>query len=178
MALTYTKANRLKLSMSLEDILELATEGLDALDATAEDVQLAMDYLDGVNDVVVEDLETDGQKHLVFVIEETLARSEGEAESYAGRVYGVPVRDSDGNTPREFVAVCMDIARYRLFARRSSVPDDVVVAYEQALDWLRRLGEGTVVLNTQGSSADSTVKSRAKQGLATRTSVSFNSSVY
>ena len=156
--------------------MELSTEGVDALDCTQEDTQIALDYLDGVDGVVLDDL-SDGARHVAFVVEEKLGWAEGVAESYAGRQYSLPVRDAGGATPREFVSAILSIGRHKMYSRRASMPDEVQEDYNQAIAWLTRLADGSVVVNT-GTAGTSVISARGSSGLTDRTNVSFGSSVY
>ena len=173
MALKYAKANLLKLTMAVREILELTTEDIDAIDGRVEDAQAALDYIDGL---VQEDGLSDAGKHIAFVVSEKLGWAEGLAESYAGRAYSLPVRSLDGIAPREFVSAVMSIGRYRLFSRRTTVPDDVLDDYKQAVSWLGLLRDGEVVLNL-GTSGTTGATTRSRAGLADQSSVSFSSTI-
>ena len=71
----------------------------------------------------------------------------GEADSYLARRHAVPV-DLGGHPQVQAVLVgfVLDLAVYRLHARRPPVPQDVVRRREEAVEWLRRVAEGEVYL--------------------------------
>lgn len=175
--LNYASANGLLTKMSVLDILELTTESIDAIEGSEEQAQMALDYLDGVEDVESDDLEESG-KHIAFVVLELLRWAESFVDSYGGRRYDVPMLASDGKKPREVVDVVLTVARYRLFNRRSILPDDVVADYEQAMSWLERLADGRVVLNLAKTGDSSPSVARAKTGFSDRSSAAFSTSVF
>ncbi|NLX12498.1 MAG: DUF1320 domain-containing protein [Phycisphaerales bacterium] len=76
-----------------------------------------------------------------------LREAEGEVNSFLGRRYAVPV-DAGGQEALAALlrAVTLDIAEYRLHARRLLVPDAVTRKREAALAWLRRVASGEAVL--------------------------------
>jgi phage gp36-like protein len=173
MPLTYVTANSLKLVMSTREIMELTTEGVESIDITPEGTQNGLDSIDGTYVDVLED----GETMVAFVVGEIIGWAEGEAESYVGKSYDLPLRTGDGSTPREFVSAILQVARLKLFSRRGVVPDGVRDDYEQAIAWLRRVADGQVVLNL-GSSGTSTAVVKVVTGSTVRTNLSFSSSVY
>ncbi|MFQ6048083.1 MAG: gp436 family protein [Phycisphaerae bacterium] len=80
-------------------------------------------------------------------VDEARLGAEGEANSYLARRYAVPV---DLSAHAELQAVLksfvLDLAEYRLHARRPPIPSDVVRRREQAVTWLRRVAAGQVHL--------------------------------
>ena len=81
------------------------------------------------------------------VLEAARADAEGEVNSYLARRYRVPI---DTVSHPEVVgvlrAVTLQIVEYRLYSRRSSVPEDVVERYEMAIKWLEKVADGEVHL--------------------------------
>ncbi len=76
-----------------------------------------------------------------------LREAEGEVNSFLGRRYAVPVLvDGQEGLAAVLRGVTLDIAEYRLHARRLSVPDAVVRKREAAVVWLQRVAGGEVVL--------------------------------
>ncbi len=76
-----------------------------------------------------------------------LREAEGEVNSYLGRRYAVPVLvDGQEELAAVLRSVTLDIAEYRLHARRPSVPDVAVRKREAAIVWLQRVAAGDAVL--------------------------------
>jgi len=163
--------------MSAEAILELTTESANAIDGVEEDVTQAIDYLDSLNDVVVGDLSEAGA-HIAFVVLEKLRWAEGIVNSYGGRRYEIPMLASDLTKPYELVDATLSVARFKLYSRRTSIPDDVIADYEMAMDWLERLAAGKVVVNLVTSAGEAPATSKSAVGFADRTSVSFGTSTF
>lgn len=80
-------------------------------------------------------------------VDEARLGAEGEADSYLARRHAVPV-DLSGHPQVQAVLVgfVLDLAVYRLHARRPPVPQDVVRRREEAVRWLRGVAEGEVYL--------------------------------
>ena len=80
-------------------------------------------------------------------IDEARGGAEGEVDSYLGRQYAVPV---DLSEYPEVAAVLksfvLDLVEHRLHGRRPPVPVPVTQKRAEALVWLRRVADGTVVL--------------------------------
>ena len=72
---------------------------------------------------------------------------EGEVNSYVGRRYAVPVSVT-GNQELAGVlkGVTLDLAEYRLHARRPPVPEEIRRKRDAAVQWLQRVASGAVVL--------------------------------
>ncbi len=81
------------------------------------------------------------------VVDEARLGAEAEANSHLARRYAVPVDLSThpelADVLRRFV---LDLAAYRLHARRPPVPADVVTLRNAAVKWLERVASGEVVL--------------------------------
>ena len=81
------------------------------------------------------------------VVDAARVAAEGEVDSYFARRHRVPI---DLNAHPELsgvlAAVTLDIAEYRLNARRPPVPEDVTSRYQAALIWLAQVAAGQVVL--------------------------------
>lgn len=99
-------------------------------------VQLSDDDGDGVPDAAV--------------VQEILEGAEGEADSHLARRYAVPVDlaafPGVQAVLRSFV---LDLAEYRLHARRPPVPEDVQKKRAAAQEWFERVASGEVVLPSQ-----------------------------
>ena len=80
-------------------------------------------------------------------VTEARLAGEGEVNSYLGRRYGVPV-DVTGNEELAGVlkSVTLDLAEYRLHARRPPVPEAIRRKRESAVQWLQRVASGAAVL--------------------------------
>lgn len=172
----YANASDLLSKVSLQQILELATEGLFAIEGEEEDVSDAIGYLDGTNDIDDPADLSDEARHIAFVIEESLASAEGTVNSFAGRLLDLPVLRSDGAVPGEVKDAVLKIARYNLFSRRSVIPDGVLMSHSDAMKWLDRLAAGKVVVNLlTDTEAAVTPEARSRVGTADRTASSFSS---
>lgn len=101
-------------------------------------VQLADDDGDGVADAAV--------------IEETIAAAEGEVDSYLAARYAVPVDLSAYPAAvgvlRGFV---LDLAEYRLRARRPPISESAVRRRDEAVAWLRHVAGAAVDLPAVGA---------------------------
>ncbi|MCB9849133.1 MAG: DUF1320 family protein [Phycisphaerales bacterium] len=87
-----------------------------------------------------------GNANEAVVDAERLA-AEGEVDSYLARRYRVPIDLSrHGELAGLLAAVALDLAEYRLHARRPPVPADVHERQRAALTWLSRVASGEVVL--------------------------------
>ena len=93
----------------------------------------------------------------VAVVDEARLGAEGEANSYLGRRYAVPVdlalHPELGDVLGRFV---LDLAAYRLHARRPPVPPDVVRQREAAIAWFERVASGAVTLPALTALAENT----------------------
>jgi len=80
-------------------------------------------------------------------VDEARLGAEGEVDSYLARRHAVPV-DLSGHPQVQAVLVgfVLDLAVYRLHARRPPVPQDAVRRREEAVRWLQRVAEGQVHL--------------------------------
>lgn len=79
------------------------------------------------------------------VINEVRLSAEAEVNSYLARRYAVPVDVSgDPELAGLLAAVTLDIAEFRLRARRPPVAEDVRRRHEQTLAWLMRIAAGVV----------------------------------
>ncbi len=81
------------------------------------------------------------------VVTETVDGTEGEVNSHLALRYTVPV---DGTVNPDAVAllrsIVLDLVEYRLHARRPPVPAEVAAKRVAAVDWLKSVAEGRVVL--------------------------------
>ena len=78
---------------------------------------------------------------------EALEQAEGEVNSYLARRYAVPVDVSvDAQLAAILKSVTLDLAEYRLHARRPPIPEDKRRQREAAVRWLGQASSGQVVL--------------------------------
>ena len=93
----------------------------------------------------------------VAIVDEARLGAEGEANSYLGRRYAVPVdlvlHPELGDVLQRFV---LDLAAYRLHARRQPVPTDVVRQRDAAIAWFERAASGAVTLPSLAALAENT----------------------
>ena len=108
--------------------------------------------------VQLTDDDGDGQAD-VGVVDEARLGAEGEVNSYLARRYQVPI---DLTTHTDLVDVLasftLDLAEYRLRARRPPVPKDVVDKRAQAIEWLRRVADGSLELPSATQVATNTTR--------------------
>ena len=99
-------------------------------------------------------------------VTEARMAAECEVNSYLGRRYQVPV-DVDVFTELQPLlrSVTLDLAEYRLHARRPAVPADVAAKRAAAVDWLGKIANGTALLP-----AVSELPSRASEGIVAEVS--------
>lgn len=80
-------------------------------------------------------------------VDEARVGAEGVVDSYLSRRYAVPVATSgDAELAGVLKSVSLDVAEYRLHARRPPVPADVISKYREAIGWLERMASGSVTL--------------------------------
>ncbi len=75
-----------------------------------------------------------------------LAKASSEIDSYLGAQYDVPLEEP----PEIVVQYCVDIGIYRASADAGTGTDEKRLRYEDALDWLKLVAKGTVVLDVDG----------------------------
>ena len=93
---------------------------------------------------------------------EFLAQASAEIDSRLAVRYAVPVTPA----PRVLVAICCDIARYRLFD--DAAPETVRARYEDAVRWLNDVAAGrAVLLADDGTVAPAPDTSAGSQAAAT-----------
>jgi phage gp36-like protein len=88
------------------------------------------------------------------VVTEARLGAEGEMDSFLGRRCAVPV---DLTKYPELAGVlksaALDLAEYRLHARRSAAPAEAKAKHDAALRWLQRIAAGEALLPTIGEPA-------------------------
>ena len=91
------------------------------------------------------------------VLNEIRLSTEGEVNGYLAKRYKVPI---DMTTHTELDAVLtgfvLDVAVYRMHARRPPIPDDVGKARDQAIKWLEKVSRGEIVLPAATTPASAT----------------------
>lgn len=91
------------------------------------------------------------------VLDEVRQSTEGEINGYVGRRYAVPV---DLSAHPELAATlkgfALDVAAYRLHARRPPVAEDIRRMREEAIKWLKDVSNGVIVLPATVTPASST----------------------
>jgi phage gp36-like protein len=106
------------------------------------------DIIDRVGTSRAAQLTTDsGTTPSQAVLDEVRGGAEGEANGYLARRYAVPVdltahADLAG-TLKTFV---LDIAVYRLHLRRPPAPDHAAQSRKEAVEWLKLVAKGEIVL--------------------------------
>jgi len=81
------------------------------------------------------------------VVEEAIRQAEAEIDSYLGTCYTVPFSP----VPAQIKALCLDLAIYRLYSRRSVVPAVRRQRYDAAVSFLKEAaGGGAVVEGVDG----------------------------
>ena len=79
----------------------------------------------------------------------TVAReaAEGEVNSHLARRHRVPIDiASNAELAAILASATLDLAEYRLHSRRPPVPESVTLRHRQAIEWLKRVATGSVVL--------------------------------
>jgi len=100
---------------------------------------------------------------------EALSGAEGEINSYLARRYAVPVQLAGEDALAGLLkSITLDLAEYRLNARRSPVPADVSRKREAAVQWLQSIARGLAVLPSSGELAGN--PSLGVSGMATGSS--------
>ena len=80
---------------------------------------------------------------------EAIEGAEGEANSYLGQRYAVPLSLSGQSMIADvLMSFVLDLVEHRLHSRRPPVPEDVRRKRSQALTWLKRVADGEIVLPT------------------------------
>lgn len=96
--------------------------------------------------VQLADDDGDGQAD-VGVVDEVRLAAEGEVNSYLARRYQVPIDLAAHADLADVIAsFTLDLAEYRLHARRPPVPGDVKDKRKQAVEWLKRIADGVIEL--------------------------------
>ena len=80
-------------------------------------------------------------------VAEIMASAEGEVNGYLARRHAVPVDlSAHPDLAATLKGYCLDIAAYRAFSRRPPVAEDVSKARGNAIEWLKAVSEGKIVL--------------------------------
>jgi phage gp36-like protein len=83
------------------------------------------------------------------VADEARLGCEGEVNSFLARRYGVPIDLGAHPQVADLLrTVTLDLAEYRLHARRPPVPAEVIARQKGALAWLGKAASGEVILPT------------------------------
>ena len=83
------------------------------------------------------------------IVTEARLGAEGEMNSYLGRRYAVPVDlDAYADAAGVLKSVALDLAEYRLHARRATAPAEAKAKRDAAMRWLASIAAGEVVLPT------------------------------
>lgn len=78
-----------------------------------------------------------------------LTEASGEIDSYLGARYALPITDT---VPDRLKAVCLDIARYRLYDDHPTAT--VRQRYEDAIAWLKLIADGRIALPLSAPESD------------------------
>ena len=96
------------------------------------------------------------------VANEALRGAEGEVNSFLGRRYAVPVETAgEEQLAAVLKSVTLDLAEYRLHARRPTMPEDVRRRREAAFRWLQLVAAGQAVLPSSRELADNPALAQA-----------------
>lgn len=100
------------------------------------------------------------------VVAEARLGAEGEVDSYLARRFAVPI---DLNVHPELAnllkSVTLDLAAYRLRLRRPPVGDAAVRRYQDSVNWLRGVAEGSVELPSAAGVAPSNARGPTAKAL-------------
>lgn len=78
--------------------------------------------------------------------------AEGEVDSYLARQYRVPVNlTAYPELESVLKSIALDLAEYRLHARRPPVPFAVTQKHDYAVLWLRRVAEAEILLPAESA---------------------------
>ncbi len=81
------------------------------------------------------------------VADEVRLGAEGEVDSYLAQRHAVPIDlTAHAELAAPLASATLDLAEYRLFARRRAVPVDVIGKRDATLAWLGRVARGEVSL--------------------------------
>jgi len=81
------------------------------------------------------------------VVAEIMGSAEGEVNGYLARRYAVPVDlTAHADVQATLKGFCLDLAAYRAHLRRPPVPEDISKARSNAVEWLKMVSEGKIVL--------------------------------
>ncbi len=108
--------------------------------------------------VQLTDDDGDGQAN-TGVVDEARLGAEGEVNSYLARRYQVPIDLTTHADLADILAsFTLDLAEYRLRARRPPVPKDTQDKRAQAVEWLSRIANGTLELPSAAPVATNTTR--------------------
>jgi phage gp36-like protein len=83
----------------------------------------------------------------VGVVDEARLAAEGAVNSFLAKRYSVPVNLVAHSELADLLAsVTLDLAEYRLRARRPPIPESAERLHNQAMGWLMEVAEGTIDL--------------------------------
>lgn len=80
------------------------------------------------------------------VEQEVIDDAEGVVDSYVGMRYAVPVAGTDTQLVARLKSLTLDIASYKLEARTRKVSEARLKQYDDAILWLEKIAEGSVIL--------------------------------
>lgn len=104
--------------------------------ATINDYQLKFGPIESIETSAIDNpgaLNIDADR-----LDRALIEASSEMDSYLSRLYDIEVLRT--STPEMLVAICLDIARYRLLIHR--VPEEYTVRYDRAIARLKDLAMG------------------------------------
>ena len=108
-------------------------------------VQLADDDGDGTADV--------------GVVNEARTGAEGEVDSYLARRFQLPIDlAAHADIAGVLASFALDLVEYRLRLRRPPVPKDAVNRHSRAIEWLKRVADGTIDLPSATGLAANTAR--------------------
>jgi len=83
----------------------------------------------------------------IGVVNEARNGAEGEVDSYLARRYQLPIDLTiHADIAGVLASFALDLVEYRLRLRRPPVPKDAVDRHARAIEWLKRVADGTIDL--------------------------------
>jgi len=116
------------------------------------------DIIDRVGNTRAVQLTTDsGSVVSTTVLDEVRLSSEGEVNGYLAKRYAVPVDlTAHPDVAATLKGFTLDIAVYRLNTRRAPASDDIRTMRNNAIEWFKRVADGTINLPVETTPATTT----------------------
>ncbi len=95
----------------------------------------------------------------VGVVDEARLGAEGEVNSYLARRFQVPIDlTAHADLTNLLASITLDLAEYRLHARRPPIPEDTRRRHGEAVAWLIRVADGSIELPSATQVASNTTR--------------------